>query len=598
MGTRGALCAFVVLAAVAAPPAADAATPSLYVANNSGNSVSQFDMGAGGALVPKTPTAAAAGNSPYRIALTPDGRSAYVVAGDDSEIRQFDVDAAGRLTPKTPATVPAAGATAIAVSPDGSSAYVPGTNVVFQFDVGPDGRLTPKSPASLPTGAGLNTVAVSPDGRSVYVPLETNPGVIDQFDVGAGGRLAPKTPATVQAGSVLGDIVVAPGGQSAYVISANDVRQFDVDPGGRLTPKTPGAAAVANPSGIALAPNGRYAYVASFGHNTVAQFTVAAGGLLTPISPAEAPGVTSPYAVATSPDSRSVYVNQYVTPGLTAQFDVTSTGALAPKSPAAVPVGDKPYVGLVASPDQGPVASFAVAPATAGAPVGFNGSGSTDDVAVVRYDWDFGDGQSAADGGPTPSHVYAAPGTYTATLTVTDGVGCSTSQVFTGQTVSCNGGPAARTTQTVTVAPAGPSVVPDTVAPNLSSLKLGPSAFRAAGSGPSAAAAKRTGTRVSYTTSEGGVTTFTVERATQGRRSGRRCVKPTKRNRKARRCTRYVLQKGSFNHTDTAGANTLRFTGRLRNRKLKPASYRLVATPTDAVGNKGKAVRKPFRIVR
>jgi len=39
---------------------------------------------------------------------------------------------------------------------------------------------------------------------------------------------------------------------------------------------------------------------------------------------------------------------------------------------------------------------------------------------IVRYDWDFGDGQTTDNGGPMVAHGYGDPGEYTATLTVTD----------------------------------------------------------------------------------------------------------------------------------------------------------------------------------
>ena len=53
---------------------------------------------------------------------------------------------------------------------------------------------------------------------------------------------------------------------------------------------------------------------------------------------------------------------------------------------------------------------------------GFDGTGSGDpDGSVVAYEWDFGDGASAVD--PTPSHSYAAAGSYEVTLTVTDNEG-------------------------------------------------------------------------------------------------------------------------------------------------------------------------------
>jgi hypothetical protein len=83
----------------------------------------------------------------------------------------------------------------------------------------------------------------------------------------------------------------------------------------------------------------------------------------------------------------------------------------------------------------------------------FNGGGSSDsDGSVARFDWSFGDGQSLANGGPTPSHTYK-PGSYTATLTVTDTEGCSTKFIFTGQTAFCNGSGVATSSQAVGIPP-------------------------------------------------------------------------------------------------------------------------------------------------
>ncbi|AKA36092.1 PKD domain-containing protein [Flagellimonas lutaonensis] len=53
--------------------------------------------------------------------------------------------------------------------------------------------------------------------------------------------------------------------------------------------------------------------------------------------------------------------------------------------------------------------------------VSFTGSNSTDDVGVVSYAWDFGDGGSSTEADPV--HTYNTPGNYLATLTVTDGEG-------------------------------------------------------------------------------------------------------------------------------------------------------------------------------
>ena len=61
---------------------------------------------------------------------------------------------------------------------------------------------------------------------------------------------------------------------------------------------------------------------------------------------------------------------------------------------------------------------------TTGSPVLFDGTGSSDpDGTIVAYDWDFGDGNTGT--GDTPSHSYAADGTYTVSLTVTDNDGAS-----------------------------------------------------------------------------------------------------------------------------------------------------------------------------
>jgi len=50
----------------------------------------------------------------------------------------------------------------------------------------------------------------------------------------------------------------------------------------------------------------------------------------------------------------------------------------------------------------------------------FDGSTSTDYGTIVSYAWNFGDGATATLGSTATGHTYAAEGTYTVTLTVTD----------------------------------------------------------------------------------------------------------------------------------------------------------------------------------
>ena len=133
--------------------------------------------------------------------------------------------------------------------------------------------------------------------------------------------------------------------------------------------------------------------------------------------------------------------------------------------------------------------------------------------------------------------------------------------------------------------------------------RIVPSAFPAAPSGSSATAAKRRryGAKVTYRVDVPSIVRFTVARTSSGRRQGRgsraRCVRPTSRNRRARRCTRTTTLKGSFTQTAKAGVNSFRFTGRLGGRRLKPGRYLLVATPI-ANGRTGKPVSAGFRIVK
>lgn len=72
-----------------------------------------------------------------------------------------------------------------------------------------------------------------------------------------------------------------------------------------------------------------------------------------------------------------------------------------------------------------PIASATASPLTGGGghlTVNFSGSGSSDPVGnTLLYAWNFGDGTSGS--GATISHTYMAVGSYTATLTVSDGQG-------------------------------------------------------------------------------------------------------------------------------------------------------------------------------
>lgn len=113
--------------------------------------MAQFDVAADGSLSAKTPATVAAGNRPFGLAVSPDGRSAYVTDISGANVSQYDVAANGALSAKTPATVatPTGGfPQGVALTPDGHSAYVTSnvTNAVAQYDVAGERRAERQDP--------------------------------------------------------------------------------------------------------------------------------------------------------------------------------------------------------------------------------------------------------------------------------------------------------------------------------------------------------------------------------------------------------------------------------------------------------------------
>jgi len=94
------------------------------------------------------------------------------------------------------------------------------------------------------------------------------------------------------------------------------------------------------------------------------------------------------------------------------------------------------FQGNGAPPNQPPVAQLGAT--CSNLSCSFSSAGSTDpDGTITSYAWTFGDGGTAT--GPSPSHTYAAAGTYSVTLTVTDNAGAP-GQTSQNLTVSQNTG--------------------------------------------------------------------------------------------------------------------------------------------------------------
>jgi 6-phosphogluconolactonase (cycloisomerase 2 family) len=588
---------------------AAATSKSAYVPQdlNSNATVSQFDIGAAGGLSPKSPaTVAAADTNAHDVAIAPDGKSVYVLAaaGGGGAVLQYDVGAGGLLSPKTPASV-ATGANSggLAISPDGKSVYVANQLSISQYDVGAGGALSAKTPPLINVpGASLQQVAVSPDGRSVYV-VDYVGGDVLQYDVGAGGVLAPKTPATVASGTNPEGIAVSPDGTSVYVINRGetDVALFHVGTGGTLS-KVGTTVAGTEPTFVAVSPDDKNVYVVDrnmAGVGAVLQYDVGPGGVLLPKTSAAVTAGMNASGIAISPDGKSVYVSNNQSSDVS-QYDVGAGGALSPKTPATVAVGlGAAGVGVI--PDQGPVAAFTATAAPAGSPTRFDGSASSDtDGTIARYDWSFGDGTSAVNAGATPTHTYGAPGMYTARLTVTDDGGCSTSFVFTGQTASCSGGPAATTTAIVSItsSTAGTGTGTASTVPRFTGVSESARRWREGNALPGIARARKApiGTTFGFTINESVRIRLAFTQTTAGRRVGHRCVMQNKRNKRKPKCTRTVTA-ATLAFTVGAGSHRVRFQGRVsRHKTLAAGRYTLIMTATNAAGQRDRA-KLTFTIV-
>jgi PKD repeat protein len=206
------------------------------------------------------------------------------------------------------------------------------------------------------------------------------------------------------------------------------------------------------------------------------------------------------------------------------------------------------------------------APALVAQSVDFDGSGSTDaDGEALTYAWSFDDGATAT--GATTSHAFATPGSRVATLTVTDPAGLSDDQA-------------------VNVPVTEEQVQPplDTTKPILTGVSIDDRVLERG---------KRT--QIHFTLSEAATVGITVFRRESGRRVKGRCVRPTRRNRKAPHCTRFV-RIGEISRAGRAGPNNVSFRGRVGPRKLPVGRYRLVFRATDAASNTSARKRLSLRI--
>ncbi len=374
------------------------------------------------------------GKEPIEIAVTPDGKTAYVV-----NLGSNNVSVVNTQTNQTVGAPIAVGKrpVAIAITPDGKTAYV--TNEESGTISVIDTQTNQVVGSPIKTSPDPEGIAITPDGRTAYFAAFGSPGTVSTIDTQTNQLVGSAIPT----GEGATGIAITPDGKSAYVTTEDSEGVTVID---TQTNQVVGAPIEVGdiPIPIAITPDGKTAYVGDYNGAEVSVIDTQTNRTSSPI-----PVAGRPAAIAITPDGKTAYVTEFEAKKVLV-IDTQTNQSAGP--PIAV---DKGVEGIAITPDQPPIASFSgpASRARPGVPITFNASASSDpDGTIASYGWAFGDGQTTANGGPVPSHVYGAPGTYQATLTLTDNEGCSTALLFTGQTAYCNGASTASQTQTVTVA--------------------------------------------------------------------------------------------------------------------------------------------------
>jgi YVTN family beta-propeller protein len=411
--------------ALAAAPAL--AAPKAYVLNYGTDSVAVLDTATNQFVGPEIEV----GSGPYSIAITPDGKTAYELNESEESISVIDLRTNQVVgAPIELDTRPYV----IAISPDGKTAYITtSTSEVLVLDT-----QTNQVVDSIPVEgleASLWGVAFAPDGKTAYVLNEGEDGALT-IDT----QTRQIVGAPIPTGEDPINVAITPDGKKAYVTNYEEASVSVID---TATRQNVGTIPVGSePWGITITPDGRKAYSANYGEGTLTAIDTQTNSAIgSPIAVGE-----EPYESAATPDGKTLYVTNYETEDISVVDTQTDTVKTTIED-----IDGGPWQ-IVVAPDQSPVPAFSASQALPGGPVAFNGSASSDaDGSIASFDWSFGDGAGALNGGATPTHQYATAGTYTATLAVTDNEGCSLALVFTGRTAYCSG--SALTSHSVTALP-------------------------------------------------------------------------------------------------------------------------------------------------
>jgi DNA-binding beta-propeller fold protein YncE len=385
---------------------------------------------------------------PAAVAVSPDANTAYVAGGASGQLTVVDL---GRDAVTGVINV-GGDLDGVALSPDGTVAYVerPGALIAVDLRTRAVGQPIPVAVSAPNFLTGETGIAVSPSGRMAYVSDQADDTVIP-IDLRAGVALAgipvPPTP---------DGIAIAPDGLTAYVATAGD---GGGSTSGALTPinltsgvaETPVTLPYSATNQVAIAGDASTAYVTS--QSGVIAVDLSSGRLRQVIAPQGAT-LNGPFSAITIDASQTTAYA--VAPCVDLQVSCFS-GVFAFNLDddtshllyAGIPFDT--LTGLATPP--GPHAAVQSSGGRAGSPIRFTTTGSANPGGqITSYQWSFGDHKSQRTTRPSITHVYGRAGRFTVTLTTRDRSGCAARLIFTGQTATCSGQRHATATRTIAVA--------------------------------------------------------------------------------------------------------------------------------------------------
>jgi 6-phosphogluconolactonase (cycloisomerase 2 family) len=422
-----------------------------------GGGVAGLSVGADGGLsaLPGSPFTTS-GEQLEGLAISPDAKHLFTAgfSATPKHLYAFTIGADGALTPAgMPQTIGNA-AIGVVVTPDGRRVYVANrsSGTISAFSVAADASLSELPVSPMGTPAEPSGVVVSADGKFLYVAHSDASGMVSAYAIQANGSLSALTGSPYATGTAPYALNLTPNGKFLYAAARgpdNKVFGFSVNADGTLTAlaSTPPSTG-SNPFGMTITPDGSQLLTTNYNGASISGFSIGTDGTLTPTGTTADPD--NPADATTDAGGTRLFASNGVRTSVDV-FTIASSGPLTAVSGSPFASGVRgDFQSIALTPDQPPAASFTV---SGGKHASFNAASSADldGGSVARYDWNFGDGTTLANGGPTPTHDYRK-GNFTATLTVTDDQGCSTTYVSAGETAFCNGSGVATASKQVVAA--------------------------------------------------------------------------------------------------------------------------------------------------